>query len=72
MASTNVEMAGLPVRRKFKASELPLNASQRSVIDGLLHTIKKNGEYDNLRKKVWSDFMGSVCSYGLPQIYVGR
>ncbi|KAL8687951.1 MAG: hypothetical protein Q9218_006013 [Villophora microphyllina] len=38
-------------RKRFKTSELPLNATQRSAIDGLLHTFKKKGEYDVLRKK---------------------
>ena len=48
-------------RKRFKTSELPLNATQKSTIDGLLHTIKKKGEYDLLRKKVWSQFEESVC-----------
>ncbi|KAL8833339.1 MAG: hypothetical protein Q9170_004328 [Blastenia crenularia] len=43
-------------RKRFKTSELPLNATQRSTIDSLLHTIKKKGEFDALRKKVWSQF----------------
>ena len=47
-------------RKKFKTSELPLSSVQRSSIDGLLHTIKKKGEYDALRKKVWSEFENSV------------
>lgn len=48
-------------RKRFKTSELPFNATQKSTIDGLLHTIKKKGEYDSLRKKVWSQFEESVC-----------
>lgn len=48
-------------RKRFKTSELPFNASQKSTIDGLLHTIKKKGEYDSLRKTVWSQFEESVC-----------
>lgn len=47
-------------RKRFKTSDLPLNATQRSTIDGLLHTIKKKGEYDILRKKVWAQFIDSV------------
>ena len=47
-------------RKRFKTSDLPLNATQRSTIDGLLHTIKKKGEYDTLRKQVWSQFAESV------------
>ena len=48
-------------RKRFKTSELPINATQKSTIDGILHTIKKKGEYDLLRKKVWSQFEESVC-----------
>lgn len=48
-----------PTRKRFKTSELPLNSTQRSSIDGLLHTIKKKGEYDALRKQVWSQFAES-------------
>ena len=53
------EPAMLP-RKRFKASELPLTSTQRSSIDGLLHTIKKKGEYDSLRKLVWSQLEESV------------
>ena len=47
-------------RKRFKTTELPLNSTQRSTIDSLLHTIKKKGEYDALRKKVWSQYAESV------------
>ncbi|CAF9908264.1 hypothetical protein IMSHALPRED_006625 [Imshaugia aleurites] len=47
-------------RKRFKTSELPINATQKSTIDGLLHTIKKKGEYDSLRKNVWSQFEESA------------
>lgn len=50
-------------RKRFKTSELPLSATQRSTIDELLHTIKKKGEYDTLRKKVWSEFVDSVSIF---------
>ena len=49
-------------RKKFKTSELPLNSAQKASIDGLLHTIKKKGEYDTLRKQVWSQFAESVSA----------
>ncbi|KAI4197476.1 MAG: hypothetical protein LQ346_002990 [Caloplaca aetnensis] len=49
----------LQVRKRFKTSELPLNATQRSDIDGLLHTLKKKGHYDTVRKNVWSQFIES-------------
>ena len=48
------ESAGPPPRKRFKTSDLPLNAAQRSSIDSLLHTIKKKGAFDSIRKKVWS------------------
>lgn len=47
-------------RKRFKTSDLPLNSTQRSTIDSLLHTIKKKGEYDALRKKVWSEYAETV------------
>jgi hypothetical protein len=53
------EPASVP-RKRFKASELPLTSTQKSSIDSILHTIKKKGEYDTLRKKVWSQFAESV------------
>ena len=49
-------------KKKFKTSELPLTATQRSTIEGLQHTIKKKGEWDALRKKVWSEFIESVST----------
>ncbi|KAI4163430.1 MAG: hypothetical protein LQ342_002937 [Letrouitia transgressa] len=45
------------IRKKFKTSELPLTASQRSTIEGLQHVIKKKGVWDTLRKRVWSEFI---------------
>lgn len=48
--------------KRFKAPELPLSQSQRSVIDGMLHTFKKKGEFDALRKQVWDQFSESVSS----------
>ena len=49
-----------PQRKKIKTSDLPLNAAQRSSIESLLHTIKKKGEFDSLRKRVWSQYAESV------------
>lgn len=48
--------------KRFKTAELPLTSAQRSTIDGLLHTIKKKGEYDAFRKRVWSRFAESVSA----------
>ena len=45
---------------KFKASDLPLGGSQKSTIDGLVNTIKKRGDFDTLRKKVWAEYIESV------------
>ncbi|KAL9577663.1 MAG: hypothetical protein Q9212_006220 [Teloschistes hypoglaucus] len=53
------EEEDLPPRKRFKTSDLPLNATQRSAIDSLLHTFKKKGEYDVLRKKVWAQYLES-------------
>lgn len=61
------DLDSLP-RKRFKTSELPLNATQKSTIDGLLHTIKKKGEYDSLRRNVWSQFEESVCCDNLPRL----
>ena len=48
---------------KVKTSDLPLSSAQRSTIDSLLHTIKKKGDYDALRKKVWSEYADSVSLF---------
>jgi hypothetical protein len=48
------------VRRKIKVSELPITSAQRQAVDGLLHTFKKNGEFDKLRKGVYNQFAQSV------------
>ena len=47
-------------RKRFKTSELPLTSTQRSTVDSLIHTIKKKGEYDALRKLVWAQYIESV------------
>lgn len=62
-----LEESALAPRKRFKASDLPLNSTQRSTIDGLLHTIKKKGIYDTLRKQVWSQYAESVSckKYGI-------
>ena len=52
--------AELPPRKKFKVSDLPLSSSQRAAIDGLVHTIKKKGLYDTVRKQVWAQYTESV------------
>ena len=72
MATSVVEERPIPSRKRFKVSELPLTSAQRSTVDGLLHTIKKKGEYDALRKKVWSQYVDSVCSARLAEYSIGK
>ena len=67
----SLDDALLPQPRRFKASDLPLSSAQRASIDNLLHTIKKKGEFDALRKRVWSQYVDSVsvmafCIVALP------
>ncbi|CAK3858160.1 C-type lectin [Lecanosticta acicola] len=52
--------AELPPRKKPKISELPLSSAQRSSIDGMLHTFKKKGEFDALRKKAFQQYNESA------------
>ena len=49
------------VSKKFKASDLPLTSATRSAIEGLAHSFKKKGDYDEIRKQVWKQFEESVC-----------
>lgn len=68
-----VEDEYVPPRKKFKTSDLPLPAATRSAIDGLVHTFKKKGEFDKLRKHLWGKFNESVriispaCAFSLFQ-----
>jgi hypothetical protein len=52
--------AAAPARRKFKASDLPLNRETRQAIESLAHSFKKKGGYDAIRKQVWDKFEASV------------
>lgn len=54
--------APAPAPRKFKASDLPLPSLTRSAIEGLVHSFKKKGGYDTIRKQVWEKFEASVCT----------
>ncbi|KAK5117783.1 hypothetical protein LTR85_008758 [Meristemomyces frigidus] len=65
--ATDVAMPGtaanafeLPPRKKPKVSELPLSSAQRASIDGMLHTFKKKGEFDALRKKAFQQYNESA------------
>jgi hypothetical protein len=55
-----LELPVEPIKKKFKASDLPLTSATRSAIEGLAHTFKKKGGYDALRKQVWEKFEASV------------
>ncbi|EME48306.1 hypothetical protein DOTSEDRAFT_123451, partial [Dothistroma septosporum NZE10] len=50
----------LPPRKKPKISELPLSSAQRASIDSMLHTFKKKGEFDTLRKKMFQQYNESA------------
>src|ERR1700709_1124394 len=50
------------VRKKVKLSDLPITAAKRKDIDALLHTFKKKGEFDKLRKQIYAEFIASVRS----------
>lgn len=64
--------AGPPPRKKVKTSELPLASATRAAIEGLAHTYKKKGTYDELKTKIWQDlengvrisklFLESICA----------
>ncbi|KAJ5314210.1 Elongation factor Tu [Penicillium atrosanguineum] len=43
-------------RKKFKADDLPLSAAQHAAIDKLLHSFRKKGGFDNMRKQIWAEF----------------
>ncbi|KAJ5620648.1 hypothetical protein N7510_004632, partial [Penicillium lagena] len=43
-------------RKKFKADDLPLTGAQHAAIDKLLHSFKKKGGFDSVRKKIWAEF----------------
>ncbi|KAK8901174.1 hypothetical protein QC760_010250 [Botrytis cinerea] len=47
--------SGPPPRKKVKTSELPLASATRAAIEGLAHTYKKKGTYDELRTKIWQE-----------------
>lgn len=47
-------------RKPLKLSDLPITASQRATVDGLILKFKKSGEFDKLRKAVFAQFEQSV------------
>ena len=46
--------------KKFKIDDLPLSAAQHAVIDKLLHSFKKKGGFDSVRKQIWAEFNDGV------------
>ncbi|EEQ90298.1 hypothetical protein RJZ56_003131 [Blastomyces dermatitidis] len=74
MTGSDVETAGVKrpgidleslQRKKFKTSDLPLSAAQRTSIDGLLYAFKKKGGFDSVRKKIWAEFSESEAKNSL-------
>ncbi|KAF2873661.1 hypothetical protein BDV95DRAFT_627518 [Massariosphaeria phaeospora] len=51
-----------PARKKLKLSDLPISQSKRSAIDNLLHTFRKKGEYDTMRKLLFAQFEADVSA----------
>lgn len=49
-------------RKKFKTDDLPLSSAQHAIIDKLLHSFKKKGGFDSVRKQIWADFNDGVRS----------
>lgn len=50
------------VRKKLRPSELPLSQAKRSAIDSLVHTFRKKGQYDSIRKELLAQYEASVCT----------
>ncbi|KAK0926459.1 hypothetical protein LTR29_017863 [Friedmanniomyces endolithicus] len=60
MAMSRTTEFDLPPRKKPKVSDLPLSSAQRDSIDGMLHTFKRKGEFDALRKKAFQQYNESA------------
>ncbi|KAI9667268.1 MAG: hypothetical protein M1821_000082 [Bathelium mastoideum] len=50
------EGQSLFIRKGVKLLDLPITSTQRSSIDSLLHTLKKKGEFDDIRKRLFKQF----------------
>jgi hypothetical protein len=61
MKRPSIDMESLK-RKKFKAEDLPISAAQHAAIDKLLHSFKKKGGFDSIRKQIWAEFNDGVCS----------
>jgi hypothetical protein len=51
-------------RKKLRPSELPLSQAKRSAIDNLVHTFRKQGQYDSIRKELLAQYEASVRTLG--------
>lgn len=71
-ASMAVAIANNEASQKYKASDLPLPSATRSAIDGLVHSFKKKGGYDVIRKQVWEGFEASVSRCSPPRVQQKR
>lgn len=49
-------------RKKFKTEDLPLSAAQHAAIETLLHSFRKKGGFDSVRKKIWAEFNDGVST----------
>ncbi|KAF2025337.1 hypothetical protein EK21DRAFT_116889 [Setomelanomma holmii] len=47
------------MRKKLRPSELPLSQAKRSTIDNLVHTFRKKGHYDSIRKELLAQYEAS-------------
>jgi hypothetical protein len=47
-------------RKKLRPSELPLSQTKRSAIDSLVHTFRKKGQYDSIRKELMAQYASGV------------
>ena len=58
----DTETSEYSLSKRFKASELPLTATQKLAVDSLVHTIKKKGIYDKLRHQIFAQYSETVRS----------
>jgi hypothetical protein len=50
------------VRKKMKLLDLPISSTQRSTMEAMLTILKKKGDFDDIRKKVFKQFEEGVSS----------
>lgn len=53
-----------PPRKKLRVRDLPISQAKQASIDNLVHTFRKKGEYDAMRKLLFTQFEADVsCIY---------